>query len=125
MKVDSQVAIQALNVHKPRPGGHILDEIHELSDSLHTRGLSDLQLKISWISGHDGVAGNEKVDEEAKAVAKGDSSPWQELPMLLQSDPLPLGAMAVKQHFWAELAKHWSVVRDLGIFTPVSTCSQN
>ena len=61
-----------------------MDKIHELSDSLHTRSLSDLQLKISWISGHDGVAGNEKVDEEAKATAKGDSSPWQELPMLLQ-----------------------------------------
>ena len=107
MKVDSQAAIQALNVHKPRPGDHILDEIHELSDSLHTHSLSDLWLKISWISGHGGVARNEKVDEEAKAAAKGDSSPWQELPMLLQSDPLLFGATAVKQHFWAELVKNW------------------
>ena len=87
-----------------------MDEIHELSDSLHTRSLSDLRLKISWISGHNGVAGNKKVDEEAKAAAKGDSSPWQELPMMLQSDPLPLGATAVKQHFWAELAKHWQEI---------------
>ena len=107
LKVDSQAAIQALNVHKPRLGGHILDEIQELSDSLHVRSLSDLQLKISWISGHDGVAGNEKVDEEAKVAAKGDSSPWQELPTLLQSGPLPFGATAVKQHFWAELTKNW------------------
>ena len=30
--------------------------------------------------------------------------------MMLQSDPLPLGATAVKQHFWAELAKHWQEI---------------
>ena len=96
LKADSQAAIQALNTHTPRPGSHLLNEIHELSDSLYARSLSDLQLKISWISGHDGVAGNKRVDEEAKAAAKGDSSPWHELPPLLQSDPLPLSTTAAK-----------------------------
>ena len=71
-------------------GGHLLNEIHELSYSLYACSLSDLQLKISWISRHDGVAGNERVGEEAKVAAKGDSSPWHELPPLLQLDPLPL-----------------------------------
>ena len=107
LKADSQVAIQALNTHTPRPGGHLLNEIHELSDSLYARSISDLQLKISWISGHDGVAGNKRVDEEAKAAAKGNSSPWHELPPLLQSDPLPLSTTAAKQHFQAKLAKDW------------------
>ena len=35
VKANSQVAIQALNTHKPGPGGYLLDEIHELSKSLH------------------------------------------------------------------------------------------
>ena len=87
-----------------------MDKIHELSDSLHMHSLSDLRLKISWISGHDGVAGNKKVDEEAKATTKGDSSPRQELPTLLKSDPLPFGAMAIKQHFWAKLEKNWGEI---------------
>ena len=107
LKADSQAAIKALNTHTPRPGGHLLNEIHELSDSLYAHSLSDLQLKISWISGYDGVARNERVIEGAKAAAKGDSSPWHELPPLLQSDPLPLSTTAAKQHFRAKLAKDW------------------
>ena len=65
IKVDSQAAIQALNTHRPGLGGYLLDEIHELSTSLHKQSLSNLQLKISWISRHDGITGNDKVDEEA------------------------------------------------------------
>ena len=69
--------------------------------------LSDLQIRISWISRHDGVAGNESIDKEAKAAAKGDSSPWHKLLTLLQSDPLPLSTMAAKQHFRVGLAREW------------------
>ena len=107
LKADSQAAILALHAHRLGPGGHRLDEIHELSKSLHANSLSDLQIRISWISRHDGVAGNESIDKEAKAAAKGDSSPWHKLPELLQSDPLPLSTMAAKQHFSAGLAREW------------------
>ena len=105
LKADSQAAIQALHTHKPGPGSYLLDEIHELSTSLCERSLSSLQLKISWISSHDGITGNNTVDEEAKAAVTGNSSPWQELPPLLQSDPLPCSSMATKQHYRNKLAQ--------------------
>ena len=107
LKADSQAAIQALHTHKLGPGSYLLDEIHELSTSLCEQSLSSLQLKISWISGHDGVTGNDRVDEEAKAVVMGDSSPWQELPPLLQSNPLPHSSTAAKQHYQNKLAQDW------------------
>ena len=107
LKANSQVAILALHTHRLGPGSHILDEIHKLSKFLRANSLSNLQIRISWISGHDGVAGNESVDKEAKAAAKGDSSPRHELLMLLQSDPLLLSTTAAKQHFRAGLAREW------------------
>ena len=74
IKADSQAAIQVLHAHRAGPGSYLLDEICELSTSLHAQSLSDLQLKISWVSGHDGVAGNKRADTEAKAAATSDSS---------------------------------------------------
>ena len=109
-KANSQVAIQALNMHRLGPGSHILDEIHELSESLCINSISDLQLRVSWISGHDGVAGNESIDKEAKAAAKGDLSPCHKLPSLLQSNPLPFSTKAIKQHFRVKLAKEWHML---------------
>ena len=107
LKADSQVAIQALNMHRAGLGSHILDKIHKLSESLCISSISDLQLRVSWISRHDRVAGNESVDKEAKAAAKGDSSPCHELPLLLQSDPLPVSITTAKQHFRVKLANEW------------------
>ena len=84
-----------------------MDKIHELSTSLHKQSLSNLQLNISWISRHNGVARNDKVDEEAKAAAQGTSSPWNKLPPLLQSGPLPLSSTAAKQHYRLKLMTEW------------------
>ena len=107
VNANSQAAIQALNTHKPGPGGYLLDEIHKLSKSLCERSFSSLQLKISWISGHDGVTGNNRADKEAKAAAMGDSSPRHKLLPLLQSDPLPYSSTAAKQHYRSRLANDW------------------
>ena len=84
-----------------------MNEIHELSTSLRKRSLSNLQLKISWISGHDGITGNDKADEEAKMAAQGASSPWNELPPLLQSGPLLLSSTTAKQHYRLKLTTEW------------------
>ena len=35
---------------------------------------------LKWIAAHEGVTGNERVDEEAKRAAQGESSPPEELP---------------------------------------------
>ena len=106
IRSDSQVAILALRAHMMGPGSYLLDEICELSASLRAQSLMYLQLKISWVSGHDGVAGNERANIEAKAAAAGSSSDEPELPPLLHS-PLPISITAAKQHFRATLTADW------------------
>ena len=107
IKADSQAAIQAIRAHKQGPGSYLLDEIRELSTELCVQSSSDLHLNVSWVSGHDGVAGNERMDIEAKAAAVGSSSAELELPPLLRSSPLPHSVTAAKQHFHASLVKKW------------------
>ena len=101
IKADSQVAILALCAHRMRPGSYLLDEICELSASLRTQSLTDLQLKISWVSSHNGVAGNERADAAASS-----SSNKPELPPLLHL-PLPISVTTAKQHFRATLTADW------------------
>ena len=53
---------------------------------------------LSWVAAHQGVAGNERVDEEAKKAAQGESSLLEKLPPILCRQ-LPYSASAVKQEF--------------------------
>ena len=87
IKADSQAAALSLHSHRAGPGSYLLDEIRELSVSLKDQSLSDLRLRVSWVSGHNGVAGNERADLEAKDAAAGSSSTDRELPSLLRSAP--------------------------------------
>ena len=59
------------------------------------------------MSSHDGVAGNERADLEAKDGAAGSSSMDQELPPLLCSAPLLCSVKAAKQHFRTSLMLDW------------------
>ncbi|KAF9231252.1 hypothetical protein BU15DRAFT_56394 [Melanogaster broomeanus] len=81
--------------------------INELCNDLRCRR-SDV--KVCWISGHDGVEGNEKADEEAKAAAKNpaNTSPKNNLPIFLRRDPLPLSISAIKQAQYDAVKKRWS-----------------
>ena len=79
IKADSQATVLPLRSHRARLGSYLLDEIRELSVSLKDQSLSDLRLRVSWVSGHDGVARNERADLEAKGAAAGSSSMNQEL----------------------------------------------
>ena len=106
IKADSQAAILALCAHRTGLGSYLLDKIRELSASLRAQSLMDLQIKISWVSGHDGVARNERADIEAKAAAAGSSSDKPELPPLLHS-PLPISVTTARQHFRATLTVDW------------------
>jgi hypothetical protein len=60
----------------------------------------------SWVAAHEGVAGNERVDEEAKRAAQGESSPPEDLPPILRKR-LPVSATAVKQEFGEKLKTRW------------------
>ena len=55
---------------------------------------------------HKGVIGNERVDEEAKRAAQGESSLPEELPPILQKC-LPLSAAAVKQEHTEAQKERW------------------
>lgn len=56
---------------------------------------------------HKGVVGNERVDEEAKKAAQGDSSLQVELPSILWKR-LPYSASAIKQEFTEKLKARWA-----------------
>jgi len=57
-----------------------------------------LQLTLRWVPGHEGVAGNERADREAKRAARALSSPEDDLPACLR-DPLPISVSKVRQTF--------------------------
>ena len=109
VKADNKAAIQVLCVHKAKPGSYLLDEIHKLSRTLSSYGRSGcLLITLSWISGHDDVAGNEEADREAKLAVSNGSSPEAALPCVLRSS-LPLSVSAVRQGYKSKLDRQWRV----------------
>ncbi|KAG2133703.1 hypothetical protein DEU56DRAFT_692111, partial [Suillus clintonianus] len=64
---------------------------------------------VRWISGHDGVEGNEAVDKEAKRAAKNkrDNSPRALLPPYLRKGVLPCSISALKQAQKQESFERW------------------
>lgn len=113
---DSQAFIKATGARNSGPGQYLVLEYMRLTENmndgtngLHTAGTAKFALR--WIAAHKGVTGNERVDEEAKRAAQGESSPPEELPPILQK-LLPISVAAAKQEFvdgqkikWLELWK--------------------
>ncbi|KAG2153439.1 uncharacterized protein EDB93DRAFT_1082282, partial [Suillus bovinus] len=67
------------------------------------------KVTVRWISGHDGVEGNELADEEAKraAVSNTESSPTDTLPPYLHKGVLPCSISALKQAQKKESSDRW------------------
>jgi len=105
---DSQVFIKATGARKSGPGQYLVMEYLGLTETMGNNTdvpypTDTTKFALNWVAAHKGVMGNEKVDEEAKRAAQGESSPPEELPPIL-CKRLPYSASAVKQEF-AEVQK--------------------
>ena len=70
IRLDSQAVMQALGGRSAKPAQSLLNSVHEACHEwLTDRRHHDRQLTIGWVSGHDGVEGNEHADNEAKIAA--------------------------------------------------------
>jgi hypothetical protein len=94
--VDSQPAILATQGRAPNPSHWIWDVWHGLARAFQQRH-PDARITIRWAPGHVGIAGNERVDEEARRAAQDpDSSDQRAIPISLRGS-LPWSRSAVQQ----------------------------
>ncbi len=100
ISIDNIAAIQATTLARPASSHHILDLFHKRVDMV-LRKHPNISLKIRWIPGHQGIAGNEAADEEAKAAAHGDTSMMQSLPAPLQK-PIPQNKTLILRENYAK-----------------------
>ena len=101
--VDSQAAMDALNLNKPTPSHYLVDEARKMLKAVKVQHPTT-KLLVRWIPGHMGIEGNELADSEAKKAASGDGSPPHTLPAFLPN-PLPVSSSATKRAF-SETIKH-------------------
>ncbi|KAL1733151.1 hypothetical protein EV714DRAFT_178472, partial [Schizophyllum commune] len=80
--LDNTSALNAAKTRYAHSGQYLVENIVETIDEL--KGPSP-KLTARWAKSHVGIAGNERVDEEAKKAAQGESSPRRALPPLLRS----------------------------------------
>jgi len=123
---DSQAFIRAMGVRKLGPGQYLVMEylslteaMNNVANTLHPTDMA--KFALSWVAVHKGVAGNKRVDEEAKKAAQGESSPLEELPPILCKQ-LPYSTSAVKQEFAESQKVRW---REAWQDSPCSTRFQH
>ena len=100
---DSQAFIKATGTRKAGPGQYLVLEYLHLTETMGNNTdvpypTDTAKFALKWVAAHKGVVGNERVDEEAKKAAQGESSPPEELPPFLRKR-LPYSTSAVKQEF--------------------------
>ncbi|KAF9234671.1 hypothetical protein BU15DRAFT_52337 [Melanogaster broomeanus] len=109
--VDNQATIKSGEIFTTKPGHYILDKLRRMLAKIqndHSRGKEDIVLR--WISGHEGVIGNERADEEAKEAAKSprNTSARMKLPLYLRNGTLLSSLSALKQAQKSQSAKRWA-----------------
>ena len=89
----------------------LLNLVHEGSnDWLTSDSSGQRQLGIHWVPGHDGVYGNECMDEEAQRAVSVGSSPESKLLETLQGHTLPCSLVALCGKFKESLKLRWKAM---------------
>ena len=116
MITDSQAFIKRIRTHKVAMAQYLIRNFPTTADSINIANANHNSkwFHLAWISGHSGVQGNKKVDEEAKRAAWGDSSPQHILPPLLWKE-LQASIAAVKQKLHREMNDRW---KDMWLASP-------
>jgi len=95
VNMDNQSVLRSINSEKTGPGHAILDHFNGLVEKLKTQH-PGLKLKLRWISGHDGVEGNEEADRLANVAAEGATTINLDLGDLEWNSEIPISASALK-----------------------------
>lgn len=83
--VDNQATLKAFELDLRRPALHLAHEIIHTANILQkTRRKKKYSLQLQWTAGHEGIEGNEKADQEAKAAAEGKQLNKKSLPPYLR-----------------------------------------
>ncbi|KAG2127127.1 hypothetical protein DEU56DRAFT_691148, partial [Suillus clintonianus] len=109
--VDNQAMLKSGDLFSTKSGHYIIDHFRRLIKILKKNSKDcNFQVKVHWISGHDGVEGNEKADQEAKEAAEGSeaNSATRRLPPYLKKGVLPSSTSALKQAQRKESADRWN-----------------
>ncbi|SJL14062.1 uncharacterized protein ARMOST_17515 [Armillaria ostoyae] len=114
--LDSQAAILALQSGRTKSGCYLVEEFHRQARRLQSKRKS-LRIRIQWVPGHVGVAGNEAVDAEAKIAALGTTSPLFDKNTIL-NDPLPRSKAAALASFKKRVQMQW-----VDLWSSSSKCS--
>ena len=93
--VNSQAVMQATRHRRATPGQYLVEVFHNQIMAIWGKHPS-IENTLRWMPGHAGIPGNKQVDEEAKWVAKGQSSVQSRLPMVCRNK-LPFSWLAACQ----------------------------
>jgi len=109
--VDNQATIKSGDLFSTKPGHYLIDHFRGLITKLkkvsHDR---NFKVNVRWISGHDGVEGNEVADREAKKAAEDhrNNSARKRLPPYLRKGVLPSSISALRQAQRQESFERWA-----------------
>jgi len=111
IRLNNQVVIAALSLHKPKPAQSIIDGVLLQAEEIWKQlAWPSYRLEVAWVRGHNGTQGNEMANQEAKEAAWGGVQEGASHPPFLIGLPLPLSIFTLHQAFSADLADRWKAL---------------